>query len=113
MYRKISLLKGGGVANVLEKERRRKQRSGLIWVVLLALFVGELLFYTWCRVQCVQTGYDITRETRKQKELVALQNSLDIELARLKAPENISRIARNQLALGMPEPQQIILMPNE
>lgn len=101
------------MANVLKKERERKRRNGLMWVLLLTLFVGELLFYTWCRVQCVQTGYEITRETRKQKELLSLQNSLDIELARLKAPENISRIARNQLALGMPEPQQIVLMPNE
>lgn len=101
------------MANVSKNERQRKRRIGLIWVMLLTLFVGELLFYTWCRVQCVQTGYEITRETSKQKELLALQNSLDIEMARLKAPENISRIARNQLALGMPEPQQIILMPNE
>lgn len=101
------------MTNVLKKERQRKRQTGLIWAMLLILFVGELLFYTWCRVQCVQTGYEITRETRKQKELLALQNSLNIELARLRAPENISRIARNQLALGMPEPQQIVMVPNE
>jgi len=101
------------VTDVLKKERQNKQRTGLIWVLLLSLFVGELLFYTWCRVQCVQTGYDTARETRKQKELQALQNSLNIELARLRAPENISRIARAQLSLGMPEPQQIVVVPNE
>jgi len=75
------------------------------------LFVGELLFYTWCRVQCVRTGYAIAQESRKQKELKTLQNSLKIELARLKAPENIARIARTQLGLSMPDPQQIILVP--
>jgi cell division protein FtsL len=91
--------------------RQLKRRIALIWLVLLSLFVGELLFYTWCRVECVQTGYAISAESRKQKELQLLQNSLKIELARLKAPENISRIARERLALAMPEPEQIIVVP--
>lgn len=88
-----------------------KRSMGLMWVSILSLLVMELLFYTWCRVQCTRTGYLITEERTKQKELKTLENSLNIELARLKAPENISRIARQKLALGMPEPQQIILVP--
>ncbi len=79
--------------------------------MILFLFIGELLFYTYCRVQCVQTGIAISAERRKQEELVALQNSLKIELARLKAPERISVIARKTLGLGMPDPAQIILVP--
>jgi cell division protein FtsL len=91
--------------------RRLKGWTAAIWVAMLSLFIGELLFYTWCRVQCVQAGYAIANESRKQQELRAFQNSLKIELARLKAPENISRIAREQLALGMPDARQIIVVP--
>lgn len=90
---------------------RFKGWMAAIWVVLWSLFVGQLLFYTWCRVQSVQVGYAITEETRKQQELRAFQNSLKIELARLKAPEHISRIAREQLALTMPDARQIIVVP--
>ena len=83
----------------------------MTWIMILFLFIGELLFYTYCRVQCVQTGIAISSERRKQAELNALQNSLKIELARLKAPERISVIARKNLGLGMPDPAQIILVP--
>ncbi|MBT8341648.1 MAG: hypothetical protein HKP58_14930 [Desulfatitalea sp.] len=94
-----------------KKQQADKRRLTVIWAALLCLFVGELLFYTWCRVQCVRTGYDISAETRRHKSYSALQSNLKIELARLKAPENISRIAQSQLALGMPEPNQIIVVP--
>ncbi len=87
------------------------RRPAVVWIAVLSLFIGELLFYTWCRVQCVQAGYAIAHETRKQQELKTMQNSLKIELARLKAPENISRIAREKLGLAMPEPRQIIQVP--
>jgi hypothetical protein len=57
--------------------------------LVLMVLMGEFLLYTWCRVQCVNTGYAIAGETRKQQELKMLQNNLKIELARLKAPENL------------------------
>jgi len=87
------------------------KRMTWTWVMVLFLFIGELLFYTYCRVQYVQAGIAISAEHRKQEELIALQNSLKIELARLKAPERISVIARKTLGLGMPDPAQIILVP--
>ncbi len=94
-----------------QERRWLKRRTGLLWVALLSLFVGELLLYTWCRVECVQTGYAITAESRRQKELQLLKNRLNIELAHLKAPETISRVARERLALVMPEPEQIVMVP--
>lgn len=88
-----------------------KRRMSPLWVAVLSMFVVELLFYTWCRVQCTRTGYLITEESNRNQELKMVRNSLNIELARLKAPENISRVARNKLGMGMPEPQQIVLVP--
>lgn len=71
----------------------------------------ELLFYTWCRVKCTQRGIAISAERRKQQELTTLANSLKIELARLKAPERISYIAKQNLGLDMPDPSQTIMVP--
>jgi len=92
-------------------DKQMKRRIGVVWVALLTIFLGELLLYTWCRVQCVNAGYAISVETRRQQSLKALQNNLKIELAHLKAPENLSRIARLKLGLGMPEAHQIISVP--
>lgn len=82
-----------------------------IWALILVLFIGELLFYTWCRVQCVQVGITISAARSEEEELRTLQNSLKIELARLKAPERISYIARKKLGLDMPEPSKTIMVP--
>ena len=81
------------------------------YALLLALFIGELLFYTWCRVQCVRVGIAIGQENRKVEAMESLQNSLQIELARLKAPERIAHIARNELQLEMPDPRQVVVLP--
>ena len=96
--------------------KTKGRRPGLRKQVLLCAFVlsvgvAEMLFYTWCRVQCVRTGYLIALESRRQQELTRFQNNLNIELARLKTPENLSRIARDKLSLVMPEPEQIIVVP--
>ncbi len=93
-----------------KKKRPVKKMTGT-WVLILALFMGELLFYTWCREQCVQVGIAVLAERRKAEELNTLRNSLKIELARLKAPERISYIARNRLGLDMPEPSKTIMVP--
>ena len=92
---------------------RRDTRKGPTWAwcLVLFLFIAELLFYTWCRVQCTQVGIAISAERRKQAQLTTLSNSLKIELARLKAPERISYIAKKTLGLKMPDPEQTILVP--
>lgn len=82
-----------------------------MWMVMMFIFIAELLFYTWCRVQNVQHGYEISRETQNQKQLLVYQNSLKIELARLKSPDRIAKIAKQQLNLIMPTTEKTILIP--
>ncbi len=82
-----------------------------MWMIMMSVFIIELLFYTWCRVQNVQHGYEIARETQNQKELIAYQNNLKIELARLKSPDRIAQIAKQQLGLIMPTTDKTILIP--
>ena len=82
-----------------------------IWMILLGLFLTELLFYTWCRVQCVRTGYEITEAADRHRGLTARQNELRIELAHLKNPKRIAEIARRELGLTTPNAGQTIVMP--
>jgi cell division protein FtsL len=96
------------------KRKRRQMRSlksiGL-WSALIAIFITVLLVYTWCRVQSTQVGYEITRAAEIQQQRMTLQNNLKIELARLKSPERITKIARDHLGLVVPKPEQTIVMP--
>lgn len=92
------------------KKRPKLKFTGL-WIVMLFLFMGELFFYTWCRVNNVGLGYQVASETEKQTKLLAYQENLKIELARLKSPERIARIATEQLGLSMPRADQTIVIP--
>lgn len=82
-----------------------------IWTLIMVLFISELFIYTWCRIQCVKTGYEISKEADKNMKLVMLQKNLKIEIARLKSPRRIAKIATQQLGLVMPKPDQVIIIP--
>jgi cell division protein FtsL len=96
----------------MKRRRVSKGRHAMmaIWVALIVVFMAELLVYTWCRVQYVQTGYEITEATKEQQRLTELHRKLKIEEARLRSPERIMRIAR-QRGLVMPESRQVVVVP--
>jgi cell division protein FtsL len=82
----------------------------VIWVALMVVFMAELLVYTWCRVQYVQTGYEIAEASKEHQRLMELQTKLQVEEARLRSPERIMRIAR-QRGLVMPDSKQVVVIP--
>ena len=95
-------------------KKKRKQRNPKVTVIFLCLmlvFIAELLFYTWCRVQSVRIKYEITEQTSRIRQLAAMQDNLKIEFARLKSPSRIAKIARTQLGLITPTSKRMILIP--
>jgi cell division protein FtsL len=78
------------------------------WLACMALFIVELFFYTWCRVQYTGTGYEISRARETRSELNTQQRSLKIELERLKSPDRIAKIAEEYLGLTLPSPEQMV-----
>jgi cell division protein FtsL len=83
-------------------------KATIYWIVIMSLFIGELFFNTWCRVQSTKRGYEITRLRAETDQLSLVQKSLQIELARLKSPDRLSRIAKDKLGLITPSTQQVI-----
>lgn len=71
---------------------------------------SRTLFYTLCRVQCIRIGYEISYEAKQHQELITLQNNLKIELAHLKSPERIAKIAKCQIGLTMPATEQVVII---
>lgn len=80
------------------------------WMLVLALFVGQLFFYTWCRVQSIRVGYEISRQNAAYQQQLTVQNTLKIELERLRTPERIIGISRRDLGLAPPVSHQIQLI---
>jgi len=89
----------------------RKPNKTLLLIIFMTIFLTEFLFFTWCRVQTIGAGYEISKETKHHQNLITLKNNLKVELARLKSPERIAKIAKNQLGLTMPTQEQMIIIP--
>ncbi len=83
-------------------------RLGLL---LLAFLMGGVFFHTWCGVKCIRTGYQISEAGQRQEELLEMQKNLKIELARLTAPQTLSRLAENRFELITPETEHIVVIP--
>lgn len=94
-----------------QRAKGRKSRVVMVWLVIMGAFIAQLLIYTWCRVQYVRIGYEITNAAKHRAELLALKRNLSIELARLKSPERIEGIAKRQLGLVTPRPEQVFTIP--
>jgi cell division protein FtsL len=92
------------------KVSKRRHPMVAIGVALMVVFMAELLVYTWCRVQYVRTGYEITEATKEHQRVVELHRKLKVEEARLRSPERIMRIAQ-QRGLAMPDANQVIVIP--
>jgi cell division protein FtsL len=80
------------------------------WMVLFVLFMAELLVYSWCRIQYVQTGYELNEARQTRRDLLAFRQELKVEEARLRSPERIRRLAQER-GLVVTDPRQIVVLP--
>ena len=56
-------------------------------------------------------GYDLSQLKKEEMRLEEINQKLKLELATLKSPQNLERLAIQKLGLGSPKPEQIILLP--
>ena len=98
-----------------KKSRKKRIRRNPVLtaacLVLMALFIGELLFSAWCREQSRIVDTDIIKQTQIANQLADMQDKLKIELAVLKSPKRITKIARERLGLITPTPEQTMVIP--
>ena len=97
--------------NRKNKQKAQSRKMTFIYLGLMLAFIIELLFYTYCRVQSTQVSVDISNERARNAELLSLRDSLKVELARLKSPKRIAKIASQQFDLVLPNSNQIIVIP--
>ncbi|MBT3259140.1 MAG: hypothetical protein HN366_22180, partial [Deltaproteobacteria bacterium] len=65
----------------------------------------------WSNFERTQIGYDHSQLKKEEMRLEEINQKLKLELATLKSPQNLERLAIQKLGLGSPKPEQIILLP--
>lgn len=78
--------------------------------LVMVIFIIELLFFIWCREKCNEVGIEIAAATDRRQELMATNQSLNVERESLKAPDRIYRYAKDKLGLATPLPEQMVII---
>lgn len=75
-------------------------------------FIGLLslvsVFFVWSRVQVTSLEYEISRIEENLRQSRQEMAQLTLEAATLSSAERIERVARNELGLRLPIPEQVI-----
>ncbi len=74
------------------------------------LVIVGCLFFVWSRIQVIQLGYEISKALKQGKALEETQKQLRIEIATLKSYSRVERIAREELKMSKPKPDQVIII---
>ena len=104
-----------GVRVKNSKARRERSfptgRQLFLIIALLFVFMGSGITYVWSTFEKTQIGYDLSRLKKEEMKLRETHRRLELELAYLKSPENLTRQATKKLGLRSPGPEQIIVLP--
>ena len=87
------------------------RRQVIITLMMLICFMGTGIGYVWSNFERTQIGYDHSQLKKEEMRLEEINQKLKLELATLKSPQNLERLAIQKLGLGSPKPEQIILLP--
>lgn len=83
--------------------------SPVLTAVMLAVpVVAAALFYVWTHVSTVRLGYELSAAATQHRALLEANRGLRIEVATLKSPERLERLATTKYRLAPPSAQQII-----
>ena len=96
-----------------KKRIKRNPKLFVAYLLLLVVFIAELFFIAWCGIQSRNIESEIIAQTAKTAQLSDNQDKLKIELARLKSPRRIAKIAGEQLGLITPAPNQTIVIADD
>lgn len=85
------------------------RRRGVVLLLLLVMVVATAasVSQVWTRLKAIDYGYRISKASKEHVKLREINRRLRIEVALLKRPGRIARIAREELGLREPYPEQV------
>lgn len=93
----------------IERRTDRRNLSDLLCIIFsIAAVAGVLFGYIWVRIEIVNVGYESQRLQATEEALIRIQKNLALEEETLKDPGRIDMLARNELAMMVLRPSQVI-----
>ncbi|QAT87346.1 Cell division protein FtsL [Corallococcus coralloides] len=82
-------------------------------VMLFTLFAAVGILHVTSRVLVVDMGYRLSNAEGESRSLTRENDRLKLELATLKAPGRLERVAREQLGMAMPRGGAVVSIADE
>jgi cell division protein FtsL len=76
----------------------------------IALLLLVSLFFVWSRLQLLHLEYEISSQESRLLKLQQETRALRLEVATLNSPARIEQIARRELGLRPPTPEQVVII---
>lgn len=80
-------------------------------VFLFALFAGVGILHVTSRVLVVDMGYRLSKAETEERALTRENDRLKLELATLKNPARLEKLAKEKLGMAMPSGPLVIALP--
>jgi cell division protein FtsL len=80
-------------------------------VLLFALFAGVGILHVTSRVLVVDMGYRLSKAETEERALTRENDRLKLELATLKNPARLEKLAKEKLGMSMPSGPLVIALP--
>lgn len=87
--------------------RARLVRKGII---LAAVAIALALTFVWTRVRVIQLGYEVSQLNQRIGDLMRQKNQLEVEVAKLKSPDRLERMARDHFHMRLPAGNEIVFV---
>jgi len=94
----------------MTKTMNRSSNRILFFILFLVFLIGGSLFYVWSRIQVIQIGYEISNTLKEERALAEANKRIRLEIATLKSYTRIEKIAVEELGMGKPKPDQVIVI---
>jgi cell division protein FtsL len=94
----------------MTKTMNRSSNRVLFFILFLVFLIGGSLFYVWSRIQVIQVGYEISNALKEERALAEANKRMRLEIATLKSYTRIEKIAVEELGMGKPKPDQVIVI---
>ena len=94
----------------LPQSRRWRCAAVLLSILLCLAAVG---IYMWPRLQVVRLAYRMQASEQRLNDLRQERDDLRRELASLKDPQRLYRVATEQLGMGLPRHDQVFFLSRE
>jgi cell division protein FtsL len=95
----------------LVRELDRKRHRELFWVAFLGVVLTlSVIVYAWPHFELIRLGYRMEELRERRDELVQLKHHLELQRATESDPARIESIAKNELGMVYPGPEQILVI---